>query len=204
LAVLVLLGLIPVYPRPASAVPPVIHGAGSSAAVDGRYIVVLKEGAALRAAGVPARAHVLTDRYRGVLGYTYERALHGFSVAMTAAQATKLAAEPEVSYVEQVQNVQAADTQENLPSWGLDRIDQVALPLDQTFTYDLPAQKVTAYVVDSGIRITHNEFAGRAVWGWDFATWPTPSVAVPSAWRRAWTWSRSRCSTVPTTAPPTA
>ena len=54
------------------------------------------------------------------------------------------------------------------PPWGLDRIDQRDLPLDQTYHYDHTGAGVTAYIIDTGMRITHEEFEGRASYGYDF------------------------------------
>ncbi|MDQ1423284.1 MAG: hypothetical protein QOD72_782, partial [Acidimicrobiaceae bacterium] len=47
------------------------------------------------------------------------------------------------------------------PSWGLDRIDQRAAPLDGTYSYDETGRGVTAYVIDSGLSLSHVDFAGR-------------------------------------------
>lgn len=70
--------------------------------------------------------------------------------------------------VEQEQELQATTTQSAPPSWGLDRIDQQALPLDDTYTYpsDQQGDGVTAYVMDTGIRTDHSEFTGRLRTGW--------------------------------------
>ena len=63
----------------------------------------------------------------------------------------------------------ATETQAN-PPWGLDRIDQTALPLDQEYSYVSTGAGVTVYVIDSGLRTSHQEFTGRVGngWFWDF------------------------------------
>lgn len=52
--------------------------------------------------------------------------------------------------------------------WGLDRIDQRKLPLNQGFTLREDGEQVWIYVIGSGVRITHSEFQGRATAGFDF------------------------------------
>lgn len=60
-------------------------------------------------------------------------------------------------------------TQPNPPSWGIDRVDQHDLPLDKSYTWpDSAGDGVTVYVIDTGIRISHKDFGGRAAYGWDF------------------------------------
>ena len=57
--------------------------------------------------------------------------------------------------------------------WGLDRIDQRNLPLDNA-AYDHPTggEGVAAFILDTGIRVSHQEFtpSGRAYTssGWDY------------------------------------
>jgi subtilisin family serine protease len=63
-------------------------------------------------------------------------------------------------------------TQKNAP-WGLSRISQLYPGgVDNTrYTYDASAGNgTTVYVLDSGIRTTHKEFGGRALWGANFIT----------------------------------
>jgi subtilisin family serine protease len=139
---------------------PVLPGAGAQA-VEGSYIVVLKDGAR-----TPASA--LASRYQGFLQHTYTTALHGFSVTgMTERRARRLAADPDVDFVERNTFARIQETQPN-PVWHLDRIDQADLPLDQKFTYPNTASNVTTYVLDTGIRKTHAEFENRASDGYDF------------------------------------
>jgi subtilisin family serine protease len=137
-----------------------ILNAGSVGAITDRYVVVLKDGAGQAAAD-------LTGTYGGTVRSTYTKALNGFSAAMTATQARRLAADPRVAFVEQDTAVKRAGTQVN-PPWGLDRIDQAGLPLNNTYNYDTDGSTATSYVLDSGIRVSHQEFGGRASHGYDF------------------------------------
>jgi subtilisin family serine protease len=138
-----------------------VLAAAPDRAVDGRYIVVLKPGANPRSvaaiAGVSPR-------------YVYTAALNGFAATLNAGQLTALQHNPNVAYIEEDQVVQLATTQtmdSNGDPWGLDRIDQRSLPLSGTFTYTNTGRGVNAYIIDTGIRFSHQEFGGRAVSGYD-------------------------------------
>lgn len=144
---------------PAATAQQALRGVGE--AVPGSYIVVLKD-------GVSASPQALLSKYEGRLKRTYRAALQGFSVRdMSEQQARRLAADPAVDYVQRNLIISGNDTQPNAP-WNLDRVDQRALPLDRQYTYPNSAANVRAYVLDSGVRITHNEFEGRASHGFDF------------------------------------
>lgn len=142
-----------------------IVGADRPGAVEGSYIVTFKDSVAR--SDVPAAARALAARHSGDLRFTYTAALRGFAVKMAEGRAKKLAADPSVARVEADGVAYAVGTQPNPPSWGLDRIDQRELPVDKSYTYPT-ASGVDAYIVDSGIRMGHKDFGGRAVSGYDF------------------------------------
>ena len=131
------------------------------------YIVVLKRDAA-RSQGeasshrplVAVLAQELGRAHRGTVRDVYQYALKGFAVQLTAEQAEALAADPRVDYVEADQVVEAFATQ-SPATWGLDRIDQRDLPLNNAYTYNQTGQGVQAYIIDTGIRAGHQEFTGR-------------------------------------------
>jgi subtilisin family serine protease len=53
------------------------------------------------------------------------------------------------------------------PPWGLDRMDQRALPLSNSYTYASAGSGVTVYVVDSGVDPDHVDFGTRLEPGFD-------------------------------------
>jgi subtilisin family serine protease len=143
-----------------------VLGADRSDAIAGQYIVVLKDGAMDRSR-VDSISSRLAARHSGRIGHVYSAALRGFSISLSETAAKRLAADPDVAYVEQDSLVTIDATQSPVPSWGLDRIDQRALPLNNSYTYPTTAANVHAYVIDTGIRFTHNDFGGRASSGFD-------------------------------------
>ncbi|MBN6033501.1 S8 family peptidase [Amycolatopsis sp. 195334CR] len=147
-----------------------ILGANDANAVADSYIVVLKGGAAAQGdvkAAVSTQAQTLASQYGAEVSRTYSSALEGFSIKATAAEAKKLAADSKVAFVSQNKTVHATETQQNPPSWGLDRVDQKDLPLDKAYNYDTTAENVTAYVVDTGVLADHPTFEGRVSGGKD-------------------------------------
>ena len=142
-------------------------GAGNPDAIAGQYIVVFSDGA------VPDLAAQSAGGLIGSLGldpqgitvqHIYAAALNGFAARLSAQNLAKLQADKRVKYVQQDSVVRASATQSGAV-WGLDRIDQRSLPLNGSYVYDTAASNVKVYVIDTGIRITHQEFGGRATWG---------------------------------------
>jgi subtilisin family serine protease len=71
-------------------------------------------------------------------------------------------------YIEQNQVIRTFGRQVNA-TWGLDRIDQRGLPLDDVYNYDDSAGSgVRAYVIDTGINSGHVDYAGRVSLGPNF------------------------------------
>jgi subtilisin family serine protease len=133
----------------------------------GSYIVVLKPSEARspseRQTGRPlvsVLAQELARAHSGQLASVFQYALKGFAVELTEAQAAALASDPRVAYVEADQIVEAVATQ-SPATWGIDRSDQRDLPLSGSYMYTQTGQGVNAYVIDTGLRATHQEFAGR-------------------------------------------
>ncbi|MFE2552646.1 S8 family peptidase [Streptomyces sp. NPDC059355] len=145
-----------VAPHPAPA-------AADTATGTAPYVVVLKD----TTSRAPTRALAAEAEGSGdQVGDVYDTVLSGFAVRTTAARAKVLAADPRVASVEPDAEFRISDAQSPAP-WPLDRIDQSALPLDGSYTYATTAQGVTAYVVDTGIYTSHQEFGGRARVGYN-------------------------------------
>ncbi|MQY16125.1 hypothetical protein SRB5_63170 [Streptomyces sp. RB5] len=157
-------GLCAALPATAAEPTGTVVNAGAPGAVKGSYIVTLKDGT--EAASSQGKA--VAGKHGAKVGKTFRKAVNGFTVEATAAEAAELAADPSVARVEQNRTVSIQATQTNPPSWGLDRIDQTNLPLNSSYTYDDTAgQGVTAYIIDTGVRISHTTFGGRARNGYD-------------------------------------
>jgi subtilisin family serine protease len=147
--------------RPVPVPEGVVIGATSPDAIPGHYIVLLKK----TGAEMASAESLVTDGIDQTYG-----SISGFSATLSPVQARRLAANPAVRMVEQDQRVQVDSYTQKVSSrsWNLDRIDQRKLPLSRTYTPADDGSSVHAYVIDTGIRISHLDFGGRARNGYDF------------------------------------
>jgi subtilisin family serine protease len=111
---------------------------------------------------VTGLAHALTKAHGGTLQHTYRHAIRGFAARLPDGAVQALSSHSSVAYVEADQPVHTFSTTQTNATWGLDRIDQRNLPLSATYTYENSGGGVRAYIIDTGIRRTHNEFGTRA------------------------------------------
>ena len=157
-----------------------IKGINSEKAIPGSYIVVFKDefvsdyaatlnvrsAGAARTQAVQNMAIDMATRAGGDVVQTYSHSINGFAVKSRSMLAVaKLASDPRVAFIEADQKVSLVATQNNA-TWGLDRIDQANLPLDNSYSYDADGTGVNAYIVDTGVRISHNQFGGRGSSGY--------------------------------------
>jgi subtilisin family serine protease len=152
--------------QPGAAAPnlaPVL-GADSPTAIEGQYIVVLNPSVA----EVDLESVIATvASTEGVtILYRYTSALQGFAARLPAGAVETLRRNAAVSYIEADQ-VMTMDGTQTPATWGIDRIDQRNLPLNNTYNYNFTGAGVTVYIIDTGIRYSHTDFGGRASFGFD-------------------------------------
>jgi subtilisin family serine protease len=155
-----LTGVAPATAAPAAKAP--VYAAQQGGLAD-RYIVVFDKGTS-RADVRVARERAARDGAK--VHFRYSHALTGFAATLPSRALEGVRRNPHVAYVEQDAWITLEDTQTN-PPWGLDRIDQRNLPLNNSYTYTNTGAGVRAYVIDTGIRFDHTQFGGRAIHGYD-------------------------------------
>ncbi|MEY2441086.1 MAG: hypothetical protein QOJ46_512 [bacterium] len=153
----------PAITAAAQAAPVPVHGLSQRGVIANHYIVMLKPGG-----GPSAQARVIRKAMGSgaVIGHRYRSALNGFAATLPPAALTQVRNDALVGYIEADKTIYANATQFSAP-WGLDRIDRRSRPLNANYDYTRTGAGVTAYVIDTGIRYTHQQFGGRATSGYD-------------------------------------
>jgi len=146
--------------------------------VPDQYLVVFHKNSSVEIRDLHV-AELVAKRFR----HGSEKIVHKFDIGTLigyAAVLTKetLAEELEhanVRYIEADQVVTLSDTEfadatetQTGATWGIARIDETVREATLTYSYFASGgAQVTAYVIDTGVLLTHTEFAGRAKWGTD-------------------------------------
>jgi subtilisin family serine protease len=120
-------------------------------AVDGDYIVIFAKDAAVDREIKTAPGRAIAAKF------TYKNVLNGFAATLSAEQVCAFEKRPNIELIEKDQTISIDATQTGA-TWGLDRIDQTALPLSNSYTDSSRGSGVTAYVIDTGILTSHSDF----------------------------------------------
>ena len=151
-----------------------------SKAIAEKYIVVFKTPSVLNTKIDDAiekfastQASSLSSAYHVDVVQEFGGVLNGVLVNASDDQVQEMLNDPNIDYIEQDQIMSidplvSTNGNQGNAIWGLDRVDQVQLPLNSNYHYDFDGSGVTAYVIDTGVNVSHNEFGNRASHGYDF------------------------------------
>lgn len=135
----------------------------ANAKIENSYIVVYKENTSDKE--IDDEVDALDKKEKIRAENVYKGAFKGYSAHLTPSALAKLKSNPKIDYIEKDQLIGINAVTFNNATWGLDRIDQISLPLTTSFSYTSNGSGVDAYIIDSGILLDHVDFGGRAVGG---------------------------------------
>ena len=155
---------------------PIVEFRHAARPVEGEYIVVLREDVAILAGeerlndraslpDVATVASLMAREHRVEVTESFSHVLRGFVVRANDRSLVRMLMDDRIAFIEENGHVSISQTTQPNATWGLDRIDQRDRPLDGTYTYDTLASNVYTYIVDTGVRPTHNEFGNRVLSG---------------------------------------
>ena len=158
-------------PRATAELPARVNAAQGVAPND--YIVVFRSDES----DPDGQANALVKAHGGSLTHVYRTALKGFAVSgLPDAGVEALQRNPRIARIERdgIMTADGSGVEAPAPSWGLDRIDAAALPLNNSYAYPNDGTGVTAYIIDTGIYASHSDFTGRILTGTDFVDGGAP------------------------------
>jgi subtilisin family serine protease len=152
---------------PTQALAPVLDTGGER--VPDRYIVVTKQPQAGSPVAHQARERSVqrSQKSNARIERVLQHNLQGYIATLDSKQLASVRTDPDVDYIVP-DTIGHSDGSSTAGSWALDRIDQRTSQLNNTYGWGLSGSGVTVYVVDSGVRLAHNEFEGRATAGASF------------------------------------
>jgi len=161
-ALLILALAVSAYARPLLAP---LYQQDADRSIAGRYIFMLKDGATKSGLDAVVKSVNILNKERNLdikIVRQYD-GMFGFVAEMSEKALDLVRSFEEIAYVEQdaIYSISA------VASWGIDRVDQVDLPLDDTYTPRGDGAGVNVYVIDTGIRITHTDYGSRANYFFD-------------------------------------
>lgn len=154
-----------IYAAPATT-NSVLSSSEAKGIIKNQYIVILNKDVG----SSNEFAQGIAKQHGGKVLQTYDAVLKGFAIYLPDVAGTAfveaMKKNPKVVSVENDTIMKIDATTQSNPDWGLDRIDQKNLPLDSAYSYLQTGSGTTAYIVDTGILSTHQQFSGRVLSGY--------------------------------------
>ncbi|CAG9975630.1 unnamed protein product [Clonostachys byssicola] len=156
----VLLAILPAVlaaPATRSVPAPLVRLSERADVVANKYIVKFKDNSAL--ASLDSALSTISVAHE----YTFEHVFKGFSGELSQEALDALRSHPDVEFIEEDSYVYLDGfLEQSNAAWGLGRISHRAKG-STTYVYDETAGEGTcAYIIDTGIDVTHTDFEGRA------------------------------------------